>query len=37
MAGSEIALSWSQMQLKILRWRPEFMRLDLDEALDTLM
>ena len=23
-AGSEIALSWSPMRLKILRWRPEF-------------
>ena len=23
-AGSEIALSWSPMQLKILHWRPEF-------------
>ena len=23
-AGSEFALSWSPMQQKILRWRPEF-------------
>ena len=24
LSGSEIALSWSPMQLKILHWRPEF-------------